>query len=260
MKRAITTLGVLGLSALAVAAPAVADRGGADNDKVVVCHAGSGSNSGHFSAITVAVPSLNGHDEHGADIIPPNVGMDYGQNWDAVGRAIHANGCVVADVDVPPVVPPVVVPPVAPPVVVTPPVVNPPVVNPPVGKPPVVHKPVVPPVVVVPPVEPPAVAPPVANQPVVENPPAGAPAVNPPTVVPPSTVPAQANAPHAAAAAPVAGATANASPGTNQGYNAQTAVGGSDSAPSWLAGAGALLAAGGAVAFRRKSRMLPLDG
>ena len=122
MKRAITTLGVLGLAALAVAAPAVADRGGDDDDKVVVCHAGSGSNSGHFSAITVAVPSLNGHDEHGADIIPPNVGMDYGQNWDAVGRAIHANGCVVADVDVPPVVPPVVVPPVVPPVVVDPPV------------------------------------------------------------------------------------------------------------------------------------------
>jgi hypothetical protein len=244
MKRAITTLGVLGLAAFAVAAPAVADRGG-DDVKVVVCHAGSGSNSGHFSAITVAVPSLNGHDEHGADIIPPNVGMDYGQNWDAVGRAIHANGCVVADVDVPPVVPPVV---------------NPPVVNPPVVNPPVVHAPVVPPVVVVPPVEPPAVAPPVANQPVVENPPAGAPAVNPPTVVPPLTVPVQANAPRAAAAASVAGATPNASPGTNQGYNAQTAVGGSDGAPSWLAGVGALLAAGGAVAFRRKSRMLPLDG
>ncbi|WP_258061780.1 LPXTG cell wall anchor domain-containing protein [Arthrobacter sp. ZGTC412] len=250
MKRAITTLGVLGLAAFAAAAPAVADRGGADDDKVVVCHAGSGSNSGHFSTITVAVPSMNGHDEHGADIIPPNDGMEYGQNWDAVGRAIHAAGCVVTNVDVPPVVPPVVVPPVVPPVVV-----NPPVVNPPVVKPPVVDAPVVPPVVVVQPVDPPAVAPPVANQPVV-NPPAGAPAADQSTVVPPSAVPAQATAPQAATGVPAAGATANANPGTNQGYNAQTAVGGPDSAPSWLAGMGALLAAGGVVAFRRKSRTL----
>ncbi|WP_461188331.1 hypothetical protein [Arthrobacter sp. Z4-13] len=224
MKRAITTLGVLSLVALAAAAPAVADRG-SDHDKVIICHAGKGSKSGHFTANSVSVPSMSGHDEHGADIIPPNNGMKYGQNWDDVGRAIHANGCVV---------PPVVVPPVDVPPVDVPPVDVPPVVVPPVDVPPV------------------------------DVPPAATPVVVPeqPVAVPeqPAAVQPQANGPQAAAAAPAAGATGNESLGTNQGYNAQTAVGGSDGAPSWLAGLGALLTAGAAVAFRRKSRSLPLAG
>ncbi|MFF1252438.1 hypothetical protein ACFVYC_08080 [Pseudarthrobacter sp. NPDC058329] len=206
MKRAITTLGVLGLAALTAAAPAAADRGGGDDDdKIVICHTGSGSNSGHFSAITVAIPSLNGHDRHGADIIPPNDGMDDGQNWNAAGRDIHAKGCETPGA-------------VVPPADVLPVVVNPPVV-------------------------PPATIPPDLTA----------------VVVPeqPGAVQPQARAPQTPAAAPSVEAAADISRGTNQGYNAQTAVGGSDGAPSWMAGVGALLAAGAAVAFRRKSRPLP---
>ncbi|WP_458780281.1 hypothetical protein [Arthrobacter sp. D3-16] len=242
MKRAITTLGVLGLAAFAVAAPAVADRG-SDDDKIAICHAGSGSNSGHFTMNMVALPGLNGHDNHPADIIPPNDGLKYGQNWDDAGRAIHGNGCVIL---------PVVDKPVDNPPVAHPPVDNPPVVHPPVDNPPVVHPPVD---------NPPVVHPPVDNPPV-EIPPVNPPAVQLPVVVPeqPGTVQPQVRAPQRAAAAPVAKATAASSLGTNQGYNAQTAVGGPDSAPSWLAGLGALLAAAAAVAFRRKSRTLPLAG
>jgi outer membrane biosynthesis protein TonB len=240
MKRAITTLGVLGLAAIAVAAPAVADRGGDEDDKIIICHAGSGSNSGHFTANSVAVPSLNGHDEHSKDIIPPNDGMEDGQNWDAVGQAIHANGCVV--------LPPVVVQPID-----VPPVVIPPVDVPPVEVPPVDVTPVIPPADV-PPAATPVVVPEqsvvVPEQPVVVP-------EQPAAVLPQAEVP-QAEVPQAAAAAPAAGATASTIQGTNQGYNAQTAVGGSDSAPSWLAGLGALLTAGAAVAFRRKSRAMPL--
>ncbi|VXA98031.1 conserved exported hypothetical protein [Arthrobacter sp. 9AX] len=226
MKRTFATLGVVGLAAFAATAPAVADRGSDSDDKILICHAGSGSNAGHFTLNSVAVPSLNGHDNHGEDIIPPNDGMKYGQNWDAIGRAIHANGCVL---------PPVVVPPVVvPPVVVDPPVEQPveqPVVNPPGS----------------------------VNQPVVETPVVVTAPVEQPAVVPPVTVPPAATAvvvPQQQAAA-AADAVATTGLGTNQGYNAQTAVGGSDS-PSWLAGAGALMAAGAAVAFRRSRRSLPL--
>jgi hypothetical protein len=176
MKRAITTLGVLGLTAFAVAAPAVADRGsgggGRDegsDDKVVICHAGS--NSGRFEANTVAVPGFNGHDGHSKDIIPPSDGMEYGQNWDDAGKAIYARGCLV------PVDPPVVVPPVDPPVVVVPPA-DPPVEETPVDPPVVVVPPANPPVVVLPPANPPAEVPP-ADPPVEETP------VDPPVVVVP---------------------------------------------------------------------------
>ncbi|MGF9647917.1 hypothetical protein AAIH32_08095 [Pseudarthrobacter oxydans] len=229
MKRAITTLGVLGLAAFAVAAPAVADRGSDDDNKIVICHAGSGSNSGHFTENLVAVPGMNGHDNHPEDIIPPHDGMEDGQNW-AAGSATHANGCKV-------------------PTVVVPPVDNPPGGNTPVENPPGGNTPVENPAVVVQPVEPQVVTPVVEQSPVV--PPA---AVAPPAaavVVPQQQAPAQprAAAPQRAAAAPAAATSL----GTNQGYNAQTAVGGSDGAPSWLAGLAALFAAGAAVMFRRTS-------
>lgn len=230
MKRAITTLGVLGLAAFAVAAPAVADRGSDDDDKIVICHAGSGSNSGHFTENMVALPGLNGHADHSADIIPPHDGMEEGQNW-AAGSATHANGCKVPTV----VVPPVENPPAGNPPVENPPAGNTPVENPAGANQPVVEPQVVTPVVEQSPVVPPAaVAPPAATVVVPQQPAAAQP---------------RAAAPQQAAAVPAA----TTSLGTNQGYNAQTAVGGSDGAPSWLAGLGALFAAGAAVMVRRKS-------
>jgi MYXO-CTERM domain-containing protein len=54
---------------------------------------------------------------------------------------------------------------------------------------------------------------------------------------------------------PAGGAVAAApvSTGTNVGYNAQTAVGADPTSPAWLGGVGALVAAGAAVAVRRRS-------
>lgn len=235
MKRTIGTLGAVGLAALVVAAPAVADRGWSDDAKIIICHAGSGSNAKHYTVNSVPVPSLNGHGHHGNDIIPPNDGLKYGQNWDAAGQAIYHNGCAAA-------------PPVDNPPVDNPPVDNPPVDNPPVDNPPVDNPPVDNPPVVNPPVDsPPAVIPP-AVTPVV--PPAAAPAVVTPVV------PAQ---PAATQVQPATGAVAAApvSRGTNQGFNAQTAVGGNPASPAWLGGIGALVAAGAAVAIRRRSASSP---
>ena len=215
MKRTIITAGVLGLGLVGLTAPAMAA-----SDNVSLCHAKAG---GGYTSNSIDDSGLHGHDRHGDDIIPPNEHLWGGQNWDAAGIAIHAGGCVAATV----VVPPVVVPPVMPPVVVPPIVVETPAVTP----------------VVDPPAEVPAV--------VVESP-AAAPIANPPAAA--VVVPAQ---PAAAApqAAPRAGAAATAtnSLGANQGYNAQTAVGGAENSPAWLGGLGALMAAGAAVALRRRS-------
>jgi outer membrane biosynthesis protein TonB len=215
-------LGVLGLTAFAVAAPAVADRG-TDDKKIIICHASGG---GIYEGVDISVSALAGHELHAEDIIPPNDGIG-ARNWDATGIGIHGNSCKV---------------PAAPPVV-NQPVENPPVVNQPVENPPVVNQPVVEPQVVTPVVEQSPVVPPAA-------------VVPPPATV---VVPEQPAAAQPRAAAPQQAAAAAAAPaattslGTNQGYNAQTAVGGSDGAPSWLAGLGALFAAGAAVMLRRKS-------
>jgi len=55
-------------------------------------------------------------------------------------------------------------------------------------------------------------------------------------------------------------APAPVSVGTNQGYNAQTAVGAPEGLPDWFAGLGALAAAGTVVAVRRRSRPLHTAG
>jgi hypothetical protein len=213
MKRTIITAGVLGLAAFAVAAPATAA------DKIVICHASGG---GIYEGVDVSVSALAGHDLHAEDIIPPNNGIG-ARNWDSVGIGIHTNGCVV---------PAVVVDPPAdddPPVVVDNPVDE--------------EQPVV-------------VQHPVEQQPVVETP-VLAPAAEQPAAIPPAAAPA---APRPAAvqpqARPASGAPAAAAPvtrGTNQGYNAQTAVGSPESSPAWFGGLGALVAAGAAVALRRRS-------
>lgn len=104
-------------------------------------------------------------------------------------------------------------------------------------------------------VTPPVVEEEVVTPPVVEvvaDPPAAVPVV----VVPPVVAPPAAKTPVPKAAPAKAPAAAPVSQGTNQGYNAQTSVGGNagDGAPTWLGGLGALLAAGLAVAARRRSR------
>lgn len=78
----------------------------------------------------------------------------------------------------------------------------------------------------------------------------------PAALTPAAQTPApQVAAPKAPAAkAPAAKAPAAVSKGTNQGFNAQTAVGGADDSTTWLAGLGVLLGAGAVVAVRRRSR------
>lgn len=230
MKRTVATLGAVGLAALVVAAPASAVG------EITLCHA---VNSG-FVSITIPPQGLNGHekhDKHEKDIIPPNEHLKDGLNWDAAGRDIHKNGCAA-------------VPPPA--VVVDPPAKD----DPPLG----VDKPdeVQQPVIEQPVVQNPVIEQPVVHEPVVETP-ALTPAVEQPAAVPPAApqavAPAQQEAvqPQAKDATGVATTGSTTTRGTNQGYNAQTAVGGPESSPAWLGGLGALVAAGAAVAVRRRS-------
>ena len=251
MKRTLATLGVVGLGLISLTAPAIAAP-----DQVVACH---------WDGKTLTQMSFNangtgGHDQHPDDIIPPTTKLPEGKNWTNAGKLRYVNECgatlppgevidppVVVD---PPATNPVTPPAEQPPVVVDPPVTPPPtgeptVTPPPTEKPTVVDQPVVQPPAVV---DPPAVEPPAAETPAVQ-----APEVKSPVVV--AQVPAQPAPAKQVAAAPKA-APAPVSVGTNQGYNAQTAVGASDGGQGWLAGVGALAAAGAAVAARRRSRPL----
>lgn len=230
MKRTLATLGVMGLGLLSLTAPAMAA-----SDQVVVCH---------WDGSTLTPMSFNtngtgGHDQHAEDIIPPTPKLPAGKNWDNAGKIRYVNECGAA-------LPPGEV--IDPPVVVDPPVVTLPVVTPPV----VVDPPVVtPPTVVDPPV---VTAPVVVDQPVVQ-PPAVAPVLDPPAAVVAAAAPAQPAPVQQVAAAPQAApVAAPVSVGTNEGFNAQTAVDARDGGPAWLAGVGALAAAGAAVAVRRRSR------
>ncbi|MGX1163258.1 hypothetical protein FBY31_2693 [Arthrobacter sp. SLBN-100] len=217
MKRTFATLGVVGLGLISLTAPAVAA-----SEQVIVCHDDGTS----WKPLEFNVNGIGGHDQHATDIIPPTPKAPGGKNWTNAGKLTYIANCA----DLPAGE--------TPPVVEQQPVVEQPVVEQPVVQTPVVETPVV---------ETPVLAA------VVETP------VEQAAVVPPVTVPAAeatvvvTQQPTAAARA----ATATTSLGTNQGYNAQTSVGSSNS-PSWLAGVGALVAAAAAVAFRRSRRTLPL--
>lgn len=177
---------------------------------------------GKTIAIDLNGVGLGGHNGHEDDIIPPNAQLPGGSNWPVGGDPSQA--CLAPT-----------------PVVVVPPAV----VDPPAE--------VDVPVAVVPPAEvaPPAV---VTGVPAALTPAAQTPA---PQVAAPKAPAAKAPA----AKAPAAKAPAAVSKGTNQGFNAQTAVGGADDSTTWLAGLGMLLGAGAVVAVRRRSRTeSPLAG
>jgi hypothetical protein len=174
--------------------------------------------------VASSAAAVNGHSGHPGDIIEPNEFLPAGLNWDPVKGFANCGAVVV---DPPPVVvtdpPPVVVPPVV--VTDPPPVVVPPVVVPPV-------------------VDPPAV---IVPQTVSAEVPA--------TVTPAAQTPApQAATPQAAAVTEPVAQAAGVSVGTNEGFNAQTAAGGTEESITWLAGLGVLLGAGAVVAVRRRSR------
>lgn len=236
MKRTFVTVGVVGLGLLSVTAPAMAAP-----ERVIVCH----NDGGSWAPLEFNINGLNGHDQHPLDIIPPT-SESPGKNWTDAGKLLYVDKCAalppgetlpeVPDEEEPAEEDPVVEEPV-----VETPVVETPVVETPVAETPVVETPVV----QTPAGETPALTPAAEQSAVV--PPAAAPGVAPQAAAP--IAPAQ----RAAVQQPTA-VTGATSLGTNQGYNAQTAVGGSDSTPSWLAGLGALAAAGAAVALRRRSR------
>ncbi|MET3204964.1 UNVERIFIED_ORG: MYXO-CTERM domain-containing protein [Arthrobacter sp. UYEF13] len=233
MKRTLATLGVMGLGLISLTAPAVAAP-----NMVIVCHDGAQTGTG-WGAIQLNVNGLNGHDGHPTDIIPPNTSVPGGLNWTNAGKITYIANCA----PLPPGEEPPVYPPVDPPVVVVdPPVV---VVDPPVV---VVDPPVVvvdPPVVVV---DPPVLVPPaVVETPVVES---SAVVQTPVTTATPTV---QTPAAAATVQTPAGTGTAAVSQGTNQGFNAQTSVGGAESAPTWLMGLGVMLGAGALVAVRRRS-------
>jgi hypothetical protein len=168
---------------------------------------------------------VHGHSGHTEDIIPPNSILPGGLNWTAQGIADYDNSCIHV------ALPPVVVPPKD-------------GEQPPVDEQPPVRE------------EPPAE----------EQPPAGVPETpvtpTPPTVPEtPVTLTPAAQTPAGQAAAPQVAVAkipaAAVSRGTNQGFNAQTSVGGTGGSTTWLAGLGLLLGAGAVVSVRRKSRTEP---
>jgi hypothetical protein len=225
MKRTFATLGVMGLGLISLTAPAMAAP-----NMVIICHDGGSTGTG-WEPLSFNVNGLNGHDHHATDIIPPNDSVPAGLNWTNDGKITYIANCAPLPAGEEPPVYPVVDPPV---VVVDPPAV---VVDPPA-------------VVVDPPatvVDPPAtvVDPPVVT---VETPVVQAPVT---TVTPTVQTPA---APAATVQTPARTAAVAVSQGTNQGFNAQTAVGGAESAPTWLAGLGMMLGAGALVAVRRRSQ------
>ncbi|MEV8084505.1 hypothetical protein [Pseudarthrobacter oxydans] len=236
MKRTFVTVGVVGLGLLSVTAPAMAAP-----ERVIVCH----SDGSSWTPLEFNINGLNGHDQHPLDIIPPT-SESPGKNWTNAGKLLYVEKCAA--------LPPGETLPEEP--AEEEPVVETPVVEEPVVETPVVETPVV---------ETPVVETPVVETPVVQTPAGEAPALTPAAeqsvVVPPAAAPGAAPqaaapvapAPRAAVQQPTA-VTGATSLGTNQGYNAQTAVSGSGSTPSWLAGLGALAAAGAAVALRRRSR------
>ncbi|WP_426228034.1 hypothetical protein [Pseudarthrobacter sp. DSP2-3-2b1] len=208
MKRAITTLGVVGLALFSVAAPA-----SADNEKLVdICH--------DSKVISVALNSaiIQGH-VHKDDIIAPNEFLPSGFNWTADGLT----NCGV----------------------VVPPIDEEPVNEEPVDEEPVDEEPV-------------------DEEPFDEEPGGETGGTGDetggqdPTPVPVALTPAAVTpAPPAAApkaVAKVPAAAVSAVKGTNQGYNAQTSVGGAGESTTWLAGLGVLLGAGALVALRHRSR------
>jgi hypothetical protein len=232
MKRTFVTLGVVGLGLLGVTAPAMAAP-----ERVTVCH----NDGGSWSPLEFNINGLEGHEQHPLDIIPPT-SKSPGKNWTDAGKLLYVEKCA-------PLPPGETMPEVP----GEEPAEEP--VEEPVEEPPAEEEPVV---------ETPAEEKPAAETPVAETPSAETPTLTPAAeqpaavtaeasgVVPQAAAPA-APAPQATVQRPVA-ATGATSHGTNQGYNAQTAVGGSESTPSWLAGLGALAAAGAAVALRRRSR------
>jgi hypothetical protein len=226
MKRTFATLGIMGAGLICLTAPATAAP-----NMVIVCHDGSDTGTG-WSPLQFNVHGLSGHDGHATDIIPPNDSIPLGLNWTNDGKITYIANCAPLPAgETPPVYPPVE------PVVVVPPV-EPIVVVPPVE--PIVVVPPVEPIVVVPPVEPTIVVPPAE---VIQ--------------APATTVTPTVQAPGALASTvqtPARTGAVATSQGTNQGFNAQTAVGGAESAPTWLAGLGAMLGAGALVAVRRRSQ------
>jgi hypothetical protein len=245
MKRTFATLGVAGLGLLSVTAPAMAAP-----ERVIVCH----NDGGSWKPLEFNINGLEGHEQHPLDIIPPT-STSPGKNWTDAGKLLYVDKCAALPPGetLPEVDPPaeVVDPPaeeVDPPAVETPEVT--PVIDPPGEQPVVVEQPGT---------EQTTVVEPVAGQPTAETPAlvpaAEQPAAAVPAAVQPKTDKQQGRPTAVTGASPAAGSL-----GTNQGYNAQTAVGGSESAPSWLAGLGALAAAGAAVALRRRTRPLTPAG
>ena len=239
MKRTFATLGVAGLGLLSVTAPAMAAP-----ERVIVCH----NDGGSWKPLEFNINGLEGHEQHPLDIIPPT-STSPGKNWTDAGKLLYVDKCAALPPGetLPEVDPPaeVVDPPaeeVDPPAVETPEVT--PVIDPPGEQPVVVEQPGT---------EQTTVVEPVAGQPTAETP-ALVPAVEQPAAAVPAAVQPKTDKQQGRPTAVTGASPAAGSLGTNQGYNAQTAVGDSESAPSWVAGLGALAAAGAAVALRRRTR------
>lgn len=63
--------------------------------RITICHWSGGGGSGKWNALEISTSSLDGHTNHGMDIIPPVEGVTPGHNWPQ-GEAVYLNGCVIA--------------------------------------------------------------------------------------------------------------------------------------------------------------------
>lgn len=89
-----TPIAACALATLAtIATPALGASG-----QVPICHATASATNPFVLIHPAAAGVLKGHLGHqdGRDVIPPFTfrGASYSQNWDASGRALHADGCV----------------------------------------------------------------------------------------------------------------------------------------------------------------------
>lgn len=91
MRRLMIAAGALATIAT-LATPALGAGG-----KVSICHATSSATNPYVLIDVSVAGAYNAHIRHhdGHDVIPPFTwkGRTYSQNWDADGRALHANGC-----------------------------------------------------------------------------------------------------------------------------------------------------------------------
>jgi hypothetical protein len=105
-----------------VTSPAMAAPGAADSTQIPICHLTGSQGNKYISVLTVKSSIVNSRQLYTNDVFPPFAYTDpqgqtqevAGQNWDAAGQALYANGCVAPASTPTPTVTPTVTPTIVP--------------------------------------------------------------------------------------------------------------------------------------------------